>query len=135
MNFGRLAVVAGVATGLLSTGGSLFSSFAYPSQCPSGAQCASSPWSVITILGALGILLIFDSAISYVGPRRAFYGETGVSVLIAVLLVSITGEASATYFWLTLTLALLAAVLSLVAAIPRSALTEQSNPMNLPVFG
>lgn len=99
--------------------------------------CVGSPAWMSTLLGALGILLIFDSAVSLVGPRRVFYGETIVSGLIVLFLISIEGirVVNASFFLAASVLSVAAAVLSLLAARARTGFTEQSNPMNLPVFG
>jgi hypothetical protein len=136
MMFSKPAVVVGVAAGLLTAGGSLaYPSQIYPVYCKE--ICSAFPSWVSILLGALGILLLFDSALSLVGPRRAFYGETIVSGLIALVLVSVEAfrTVDASFLLAALVLSVATVVLSLLAARTRAGLSEQSNPMNLPVFG
>ncbi len=136
MNYGRPAVAAGAAAGIISAVGSIV----YP--CSVYLACRGSVlvsfaglgW-VPTVIGALGILLIFDAVLCLVGPRKTFYGMTVVSILIAILLIAVAGEVNGLFFWPTLVLALVASALSVLAARSKFGLTEQSNPMNLPVFG
>ncbi len=136
MKYNRPAVVAGLAAGILAAGGSI----AYP--CSVYLGCRGSTlasnggftWAP-TAIGALGILLILDSVFSLVGPRRTFYGITVVSMLLAVLLVGVSSELNGLFLWPTVVLALAASALSTMVARSKSGFTEQSNPMNLPVFG
>ncbi len=137
MKYARPAVTAGAAAGLLTLLGNIaYPSFVYPEVCNQGLCTAVSGW-VPMVSGALGILLAFDSAICLVGPRKAFYGVTAVSLLIAVLLVMVEAVrgANGPFFWTTLALTMSATVLSFLAARTKTAMSEQSNPMNLPVFG
>jgi hypothetical protein len=125
MKYNKPAVAVGLAAGILSAAGSI----GYSSAVYHGAG-----WAPM-VIGALGILLAFDSLLSLVGPKKTFYGLTIVSVLIVLILALLASEVDVSYLGVVLALTIATAVLSFLAARFKSGLTEQSNPMNLPVFG
>lgn len=101
-------------------------------QACSGSGC--SPTTLVgTVTEALGIVLALDSFVCLVGPRRIFYASAFLSAILggAVLL----GPADTTALIVTLALTFGEFVLSLLAARQGTGMSEQQNPMNLPVFG
>jgi hypothetical protein len=88
-----------------------------------------------TLVLVLAILLILVSLASFVGPSVILYasGVLGLAIdVIVILNYSSIGPGS---FYLTVALVTLSAALSLIAASRRTSVSEQSHPMNLPVFG
>ncbi len=80
---------------------------------------------VVLALGCIGAI---------VGPRRIFYAPAILSILGAGAAVYGTGPLGWAA-WLTLGLGGVSFVLCVVAARMGAPVSEQSNPMNLPVFG
>jgi len=121
----RIAAFAagfGVLTGLIATGTWL-----------SGLSSVRGYWTAVTF--ALAFALILDSLIAFWGPKRVFY----VSALLSALLAGsdLSGSTSRTDVITLVTIA--ASCISLVLAIAAARfepdVSEQSHPMNLPVFG
>jgi hypothetical protein len=134
-----VATVVGVAAGALTIGGVyLFGvgqacggGFFPPSvalSCP--AFSVFSPWP--EIVQAVAAVLILVSLVSYIGPRKFFYGSAVLSALLAILVQESVLNPSVLF---TFGLAIAAVVLCVVAARWEARVSEQSNPMNLPVFG
>lgn len=85
------------------------------------------------VLG-LGTLLILTSVVCLLGPSVLYYASAVLSVFLeaSMLLNSNFGD------WVVVAAVALAAVsfvLSVLAARSRADVSEQSHPMNLPVFG
>jgi hypothetical protein len=134
VNWGRAAAVAGVAGGLeVSLGTFAFARFAYSTEVCTG-MCFGSGYYHLAI-GAIGIFLVLVSVVAFIGLAAAFYAEIALSTILAVLLALSSTRDSPAFLWTALALVLVAAVLSIVSVRSRGRLTEQSNPMNLPVFG
>lgn len=85
-------------------------------------------------VSALAILLEISSVICLLGPNQVFYASAILSILLGA---SIAPDSSIGDPIVAGALGLAGAsfVLSLVAARKRTGISEQSNPMNLPVFG
>ncbi len=84
---------------------------------------------------SLAILLVIDSLLCLVGPRRIFYTSAFLSaILVAVFVLGSAANATAVVL-ITLGMAGVTFVLSILAARSEPKVSEQSNPMNLPVFG
>ena len=112
---------------------------AYLGSCHSSTLCSLRSLAPADLLGeayaALSVLLVLVSLASMFGPKPVFY----VSAIMA-LLVDVTeaaGYANVATGPLVVTLALttLSAVVSLIAAREGTGVSEQSHPLNLPVFG
>ena len=90
-------------------------------------------WATVTL--ALAILLVLDSFIAIVGPKRMFYASALLSALLAwsEWIGSDSGATVASV--LAIAMACVTLVLSVVAARFEPKVSEQSHPMNLPVFG
>lgn len=91
----------------------------------------ASQWGVLT--EGLAVVLILGSLLCMVGPRRVFYVEAVVTLFLAAsIVVAPTPDAIA---FVTLGITAVAFVLSATAARWEPRVSEQSHPMNLPVFG
>ncbi len=103
--------------------------------CPSGGCPPSGfDWYGAAIV-LLSILLIFNSAVSFVWHSQVFYVTSLISALLTVALLLDASSIDPAVFWFTVVLPALSAVVNLFAARVRTAVSEQSHPMNLPVFG
>lgn len=80
-----------------------------------------------------GIVLTVDSLFCLVGPRRIFYASAVLALLVAAS--AVLYSSLNTIVILTLGLAVVVAVSAVMAARRQTRMSEQSNPMNLPVFG
>lgn len=124
---GMVAGVWNVAESLLSCAGGA------TSLCP--AMSTAPPGLEGTITVVLAVLLVLDSLVCLIGPRIAFYSLALIALLID-LIVAINYSSIAPYsLYVTLALVSLSLALGLVAARERTGVSEQSHPMNLPVFG
>lgn len=83
----------------------------------------------------LSVLLILDSLASFVGPRALLYFAGAVCVLIDAIEALNHSEVVGWAFYFTVALVTLSLTLDVYAARRKTGVSEQSNPMNLPVFG
>jgi hypothetical protein len=83
---------------------------------------------------ALSVLLFLNSLVTMVGPRLAFYASAVLSVLLGVSMIPNSSLVDPVVL-VALGLVVLTFALSAAAARRRTQISEQSNPMNLPVFG
>ena len=117
-----LAAAAGALTGILVMGAWI-----------GGQSPLHGSWATMTIVAA--VVLILDSLVAYLGPKSAFY----VSALLSALLVGSdwSGSTSETVVTslVTTAAACVTIFLAIAAARYEPEVSEQSNPMNLPVFG
>lgn len=90
-------------------------------------------WVPVTL--ALGVVLAADSLVALVGPRRIFYSSALLSALLAGSDWIGSGSTTSTAILLTVAAAAVTLVLAIVAARFEPEVSEQSHPMNLPVFG
>ena len=136
MKLVTLAAAVGVAAGVCAAlGGIGFPQGAYPPDGCAPGSCLGVSSYYPAVVGSLGILLVVACILGFLGPKVAMYAATAVSAAIAALTLGVYTEMSLFYFWATLVLASIAAVLAFVAARLQTGMSEQSNPMNLPVFG
>ena len=82
---------------------------------------------------SVSILLALVSFFCMVGPRRGFY----VSAILALVLAGsmLIGSGLNWVAYLTMALAVIDSAVGVIAARREARVSEQSNPMNLPVFG
>jgi Na+/melibiose symporter-like transporter len=89
----------------------------------------------MTLALTVAIILVLNSFVVLVGPKSVFY----ISALLAALLTGSEWLGSGTNptvaNMLTIAMACVTLVLSIVAAKLEPQVSEQSHPMNLPVFG
>ena len=98
----------------------------YASPTPAGSQL---------LVSALGVVLVLDSLACLYGANVAFAGAAVVSAfLVFTFLVGWGGEFTGLKL-ATLLIAFLNILLSTIAFRSSTGLSEQANPMNLPVFG
>jgi ABC-type multidrug transport system permease subunit len=86
------------------------------------------------VLG-LAVILVVGSLATFLAPATLFYLSAALGLgidAIEVLNYPVIGKG---LFYVTVILVTLSLVLSLLAATRRTNVSEQSHPMNLPVFG
>ena len=127
------AVFVGVLAGLWAFGGTFADGVAREvSLCSGNASCPAAGANPF-VMGLAG-LLVFASFACLVGTGRVFYAQAVVSVLLGAAMVPNSSLGDSV---VDAAFGLVAAsfVLSVAAARRRGGFSEQSNPMNLPVFG
>ena len=109
------------------------------SGCPGAA--VGGPFGDIFLL--LGTLLVLDGVVGAWGASFAYRGGAGLSVVFLAGMAYVAW-ADAAYSYLSyagrdaeigVATAVVAAVISFMATRARGGISEQANPMNLPVFG
>jgi uncharacterized membrane protein YjdF len=95
------------------------------------AYVAGEQWYWVT--PALAVVLVLASLICMIGPRKAFYAPAGLAFLLMVS--TALGSARDLLEILTLGLGVVLLVVAVIAARREDRVSEQSHPMNLPVFG
>jgi hypothetical protein len=88
-----------------------------------------------SLVEALGVILVVDSLVCLYGARLAFAGSAAISASFALAAWVGWGGGNNALQLGTLGVAALSCVLSIAAYRSTSAIPEQANPMNLPVFG
>lgn len=135
--FRTIAALVGLIAGAWVLWGSYYGTIGRGQFCPYGAGTCTGPASLPPaniFVVSLAVLLVLDSALSLVGPRIAFYASAGISILLGGSIVPSSSLVDPTVI-VALGLAASTCVLGLVAARRRTEVSEQSHPMNLPVFG
>ena len=131
MKLSTAASAIGMLTGVWAVGGSLADGISRG--CPSGAPCGTTPpWNFYVV--ALSVLLFLNSLVTLVGPRITFYASAVLSVLLGVSMIPNSSFVNPVVL-IAIGLVVLTFATSLVAVRRRAQISEQSNPMNLPVFG
>lgn len=87
------------------------------------------------LLPWIGVLLVLDSIACFVGFRLAFPVGGLLSVAIAAIALFDSGGLTVGLYASLGLVSLVALVLDLIVMRSRRGLSEQGNPMNLPVFG
>lgn len=100
-----------------------------------GGYGSLSPSELQSALFIVGAVLVIDALISFAGMRATFILGSVLSTTVLAILAIQWGTYSVTYSMAALVLSLLAVVADFAASRPARALSEQNNPMNLPVFG
>lgn len=88
-----------------------------------------------TLAAGLAAVLILVSFVAFVGPSLLFYAASLVCIFIDVLEAANYSAIAPGSLYMALGLVTIALALDLVAARQRTGVSEQSHPMNLPVFG
>jgi hypothetical protein len=86
------------------------------------------------VLG-LAVVLVLISLATFIGPAALFFLTAVVGVAIDALVVINYSSIAAGSFLITIILVTVSVVLSVVSATRKTSVSEQSHPMNLPVFG
>ncbi len=84
---------------------------------------------------ALAVLLILNSVATFIGPTALSYVSAALGALIDAIVILNYTDISTAAFYITAALVTLSVILSALAARRRTGVSEQANPMNLPVFG
>ena len=111
--------------------------------CPPFSTCilvlpGGGPFSPSALQGGLfiiGAILAIDALVSFAGIRVSFIVGSMLSTAVLAIIAIQWGAYFETYSLAAVALSLLAVMADVVASRPAKALSEQSNPMNLPVFG
>lgn len=131
--FGTAAAVMGVIAGLWN----LWAHFQVCSGplalCP--AVEAAPNGTDGTIMLVLAVILFLVSLGTFVGPPALFYGSVALGLIIDAIELLNYSSISPVDVYITLLLVTVSLGLGLVAARSRTSVSEQSHPMNLPVFG
>jgi hypothetical protein len=98
----------------------------------SGPLSASQLQEALFVIGAF---LALDALVSFVGVRASFILGAALSAAALVVVAVQWGTYSATDSSVAVVLSLLSVVADVVASRPARGMSEQTNPMNLPVFG
>jgi len=99
------------------------------------AQQAAPAGGEGTIVLALASILVVVSLATVVGPAAIFYVSAALGLVIDAIELLNYSSISLGEFYVTVILVAMSLGLSLVAARRRTGVSEQSHPMNLPVFG
>ena len=83
----------------------------------------------------LAVVLVLVSLATYVGPSVLFYLSAVVGAIIDALVMVNYSSIAEGSFLVTVILVTGSVVLGVVSAMRRTSVSEQSHPMNLPVFG
>jgi fluoride ion exporter CrcB/FEX len=94
--------------------------------------CNQDPAETLALEVAGGLLALL-SVVSFLGPRRVYLGPAVLALAVGGLVLATTSFSD----FVALTLGLDAAtfVACVAAAVRETRVSEQSHPMNLPVFG
>ncbi len=136
MKVGTIAGVLGAIVGVWTAlGSTILNSDLYGARCNPTACAALPSQFLVFLLGAFGVILAIDSVLALVGPRIAFYGEAVVAAIVAFLFFLAQAAMNQPAFWGSFLVSILTLALAVVAGRKKSGISEQANPMNLPVFG
>jgi hypothetical protein len=131
VRLGTGAALAGLVAGVWNV-------WAYLQECR-GPVCpafqAAPPGTEGTAVLVMAVILVLGSLATFLTPASLFYLTASLGLLIdaiEVLNYSVIGAGS---FYVTMILVTLSVALSILAATRRAVVSEQSHPMNLPVFG
>lgn len=101
--------------------------------CPALQAAPGGEWGTILLVSAVALLLVSLGALFV--PASAFYVAAALAVLIGAVEALDYSAVATGDLAVTVCLSAVSAVLSLAAALRRTGVSEQANPMNLPVFG
>ena len=129
----RLGTIASL-TGIVAGGWNVF---AYLGACHSLCLARSTaPSDALGVVYAgLAVVLVLVSLAGLIGPKVLFYASALVAVLVDAVEAVGNAEVATGVLVFSFALVTLSAVVSLLAARAGTGVSEQSNPMNLPVFG
>jgi hypothetical protein len=111
--------------------------------CPPFSTCileqgGSGPLSASDLQAGLfivGALLALDALVSFAGVRASFLLGAVLSAVVLVVVAFQWGTYSSADSSVAVALSVLALLVDAVASRPARGMSEQTNPMNLPVFG
>lgn len=137
MKLSNLSVWVGVAAGVVAAAGEFMpGTQAYPVVCSGGTgPCVGVPGYLPALVSVLGVAVALASVAGMAVTKRAYYVATGASAATTLLMLTSIGNTSGVYYWTLTILSAVSGTLSFMAARRGAVLSEQSNPMNLPVFG
>ena len=101
--------------------------------CPAWSPAPEGIYGTV-VLG-LAIVLVLCSLTTLMAPSFVFYISSAICLLIDAVLALDYSAIAPGPLYVTFILVTLSLVLSLISAVRKTSVSEQSNPMNLPVFG
>jgi len=104
-----------------------------PRELGEGAAIPAEDFGYQFLVG-LGALVLVSSIVCFFGPELVFYATAILSILLAGLILG-TSTLNDPVVDVALALSVLAFAVGVVAARRTTEVSEQANPMNLPVFG
>jgi hypothetical protein len=133
VRLGTVAAIVGVVAGLWNI-------WAYYQPCHVSepfALCVETAPSGMdgTVILGLAVVLIIGSLATFLAPAVLFYVLAAIGLMIDAVEVLNYSAIGSGPFYITLILMTLSAALSVLAAVRKTTVSEQSHPMNLPVFG
>ncbi|MBI3022784.1 MAG: hypothetical protein HYY68_03540 [Thaumarchaeota archaeon] len=133
-----VARTAGAVLNLLNALWAAYISFltvSTPTSCPSNG-CPTSLFTYLpAVLLSVAAILVVDSVICFVGLRIGFTVGVVLSAAIVVLVGAQWGTFGNLSSSLSIVLSALAIVFGLVSMRSGRGISEESHPLNLPVFG
>jgi len=103
------------------------------SLCPSWQS--APPGADGTVVLGLAVFLVLVSLATFIGPTVLFYLSAVVGAAIDALVAVNYSSIAVGSFVITVILVTASVVLSVLSAMRKTSVSEQSHPMNLPVFG
>jgi hypothetical protein len=88
-----------------------------------------------TLVFGLAVVLVIGSLATFLAPAVLFYLLAAIGLVIDAVEVLNYSAIGSGPLYVTLILMTLSVALSVLAAVRRTTVSEQSHPMNLPVFG
>ena len=133
MRLSTAAAIVGVVAGLWDIWEYFEVCRGATSLCPSW-QPAPTGTEGTVVLG-LAVILVLISLTTFIGPAMLFYLTAAVGVAIDALVAINYYSIAVGSFLITVILVTVSVALSIVSAMRKTSVSEQSHPMNLPVFG
>lgn len=130
---GTVAALVGVVAGSWNIGAYLQACRSAQRLCP--AFQTAPPGAEGTVVLGLAVILVVGSLATFLAPATLFYLSAALGLGIDAVEVLNYPVIGTGLFYVTVILVTLSLVLSLLAATRRTSVSEQSHPMNLPVFG
>jgi hypothetical protein len=106
-----------------------------PSNCPLGGCPVTLSTYLPTLLLVVAVILVIDSLVSLGGFRVGFLLGAVLSAVVLVLVALQWGSLGGLDSYVSAALSVLAIVADAIASRPSGSLSEQTHPLNLPVFG
>jgi hypothetical protein len=131
---GRLGSILSLLNGLWSTYIAIAAMNA-PASCPEGGCPTTAYTYLLTLLLVVAVALVVDSLTSFRGFRVSFILGAVLSALVVGLVALQWSSFGATVSAVSVLLSVLSVVSDILATRPSKPISEQSHPLNLPVFG
>lgn len=136
MRIGTAAALAGMVTGVWTATAPILDPSTFGGTVVCGrVPCFNGAPSYGTAIFALCLVLVVDSVASLMAPKVAFYASALIAIIIGAAVAAGSGFTLTSWVMSVAVLAGMTVALDLLAARGITGVSEQSHPMNLPVFG